>query len=189
MKIILASSSLYRRELLDRLDLEFETLAPAVDETPLENEPASQLAERLACLKARAIADRRAGALVIGSDQVAECQGRLLGKPGSKSRALEQLEFMRGCEVIFHTAVAVACDEILRCEVVPTVVQMRELSTEQLVRYIDRELPLDCAGSFKSERGGIALLQRMSSDDPTALVGLPLIASIRLLEQFGLQIP
>lgn len=189
MKIILASSSPYRRELLERLDLQFEALAPDVDETPLDQETAGQLAQRLACLKARTIAERHAGALVIGSDQVAECRGRLLGKPGSKSRALEQLEFMRGAEVIFHTAVAVARDQQVQCEVVPTVVQMRELSTEQLLRYIERELPLDCAGAFKSERGGIALLQRLSSDDPTALVGLPLIASIRLLEQFGLEIP
>lgn len=189
MKLILASSSAYRRELLARLDLPFEVLSPDVDETPEEGESAHDLAGRLARLKARTIAGRHPDALVIGSDQVAECRGRLLGKPLSRDRAKKQLQFMRGGPVIFHTAVALARDSQVISEVVPTQVQLRELEDAQLDRYIEREMPLDCAGAFKSERGGIALLERLSSDDPTALVGLPLIATIRLLERFGLQIP
>lgn len=189
MKLILASSSVYRRELLERLDLAFDVISPDVDETPLEGESASRLADRLARMKAAAIAERQADALVIGSDQVAECQGRLLGKPGSAARALAQLQSTRGKEMIFQTGVAVAHAQTVLSEVVPTRVRMRELSDSQLSRYLAREMPIDCAGAFKSERGGIALLESLSSDDPTALVGLPLIATIRLLGKFGLDLP
>jgi len=189
MKLILASSSTYRRELLARLELTFDVIAPDVDETPLERESASMLAERLARVKAAAIAERRADALVIGSDQVAECDGQLLGKPGSAARALAQLQSTRGKAMIFQTGVAVAHGRTVFSEVVPTRVRMRELSDIQLSRYVAREMPIDCAGAFKSERGGIALLESLSSDDPTALVGLPLIATIRLLGKFGLHLP
>ncbi len=189
MELILASSSVYRRQLLERLDLRFESISPDVDETPLQGEPAAALAERLACLKARTVARQRPGTLVIGSDQVAECRGRLLGKPGSEALALAQLQFMRGAEVSFQTAVAVARDETVHSEVVPTRVRLRELGDRQLERYIARERPIDCAGAFKSESGGIALLECIRSDDPTALIGLPLIATIRLLGKFGLDLP
>lgn len=189
MTLILASSSAYRRELLERLDLDFEAISPDVDETPLPGESASALAERLARRKAAAVAALHPEALVIGSDQVAECRGQLLGKPGSAERALAQLRSMRGRMVQFHTAVAVARGDVIRSEVVPTRVSMRDLDDHRLSRYIEREQPLDCAGAFKSERGGIALLDGLSSEDPTALIGLPLIATIRLLDQFGLHLP
>lgn len=187
-RIILASSSTYRRELLTRLGLAFEVESPEVDETPQPGEPAAELAERLARLKARTIAARIPNAVVIGSDQVAECHGRLLGKPGTPDRALQQLRGMQGAEVLFHTAVAVVNGAQCRTAVVPTRVRMRQLDDNQLLRYLRRETPLDCAGAFKSEALGIALLDSLTSDDPTALVGLPLIATIRLLESYGVQL-
>ncbi len=189
MPLILASSSPYRRALLQRLALDFEVLAPDIDETPRPGESASSLAERLARCKAAAVASQRPGALVIGSDQVAECRGQHLGKPETADRAMAQLQFMRGSDVVFHTAVAVARGNRMLSEVVATRVRLRKLSDSQLSRYIEREQPLDCAGAFKSECGGIALLESLSSDDPSALVGLPLIATIRLLEAFGLSLP
>lgn len=182
-RLILASSSPYRRELLTRLGLVFDTESPNVDETAQPGEKAAELARRLAELKARTVAAAAPGAVVIGSDQVAECQGRLLGKPGSEARALEQLRSMQGAEVVFQTAVAVVQGTECHCAVVPTRVQMRRLDDDQLRRYLLREAPFDCAGAFKSEALGIALLDSVRSDDPTALVGLPLIATIRLLEQ------
>lgn len=186
--LILASSSPYRRELLSRLGVDFRTESPDVDETPLPGESGPALAQRLAELKARTVAARHPRALVIGSDQVVECKGRLLAKPGSEARALEQLQSMQGAAVTFHTAVAVACGHECRSEQVPTRVRLRALSQEQLLRYLRREQPYDCAGAFKSEALGIALLAALSSDDPTALIGLPLIATIRLLESFDLDL-
>lgn len=184
-QLILASSSPYRRDLLSRLDLDFSTESPEVDESPLPGESGAVLARRLAELKARTVAARHPQSVVIGSDQVAECQGHLLGKPGSEARALEQLKAMQGNEVTFHTAVAVVCGSECRSAVVTTRVRLRELGDEQLLRYLRREQPYDCAGAFKSEALGIALLTSLSSDDPTALIGLPLIETIRLLESFG----
>ncbi len=182
-RVILASSSAYRRQLLARLGLTFETESPNVDESAQPGETAAELARRLAELKARTVASATPGAVVIGSDQVAECHGRLLGKPGSEARALEQLRGMQGAEVVFQTAVAVVHATECHSAVVPTRVRMRQLTDDQLRRYLHREAPFDCAGAFKSEALGIALLDSVRSEDPTALVGLPLIATIRLLEQ------
>lgn len=182
-RVILASSSAYRRELLARLGLTFETESPNVDERAQPGETAADLARRLAVLKAHTVASAAPGAVVIGSDQVAECHGRLLGKPGSEVRALEQLRGMQGAEVVFQTAVSVVHATECHSAVVPTHVRMRRLDDDQLRRYLHREAPFDCAGAFKSEALGIALLESVRSEDPTALVGLPLIATIRLLEQ------
>ncbi|MGY6554633.1 MAG: Maf family protein [Wenzhouxiangella sp.] len=187
-QLILASSSPYRRELLSRLGVDFHTESPEVDETPEAGESGAALAQRLAELKARTVAARHPQAIVIGSDQVAECKGRLLGKPGSEERALEQLKRMQGEEVTFHTAVCVIAGTACHTERVATRVRLRELSEAQLLRYLRREQPYDCAGAFKSEALGIALLASLSSDDPTALIGLPLIATIRLLERVGLDL-
>lgn len=187
-RVILASSSPYRRELLARLGLTFDTRSPDVDETPQPGESAAELAQRLAELKARTVAADAPTAIVIGSDQVAECHGRLLGKPGSEARALEQLRDMQGADVFFQTAVAVVHGRHCQSVVVPTRVRMRRLDDQRLLRYLQRETPFDCAGAFKSEALGIALLDSVRGDDPTALVGLPLIATIRLLESRGLEL-
>lgn len=187
--LILASSSVYRRELLERLGLSFLTLSPEVDETPLPGEGGAVLALRLARLKACTVAASHPQAIVIGSDQVAECDGQMLGKPGSEERALAQLKAMRGRLVIFYTAVALARGKHMVATLVPTEVRMRPLADACLARYVVRDRPIDCAGAFKSERAGIALAESMRSDDPTALIGLPLIATVRLLAEFGVELP
>nr|WP_041646489.1 Maf family nucleotide pyrophosphatase [Aromatoleum aromaticum]Q5P0E0.2 RecName: Full=7-methyl-GTP pyrophosphatase; Short=m(7)GTP pyrophosphatase [Aromatoleum aromaticum EbN1] len=190
-KLVLASTSAYRRLLLERFQLPFETARPDVDETPLPNEMPPDTANRLAVEKARAVAVRHPDALVIGSDQVAALNGEIFGKPGTVAAAIGQLQRMRGATVIFHTAVAVvnARTGQVRCENVPTRVKFRELSDDEIVRYVDKERPLDCAGSAKSEALGITLLDSLSGDDPTALVGLPLIALSRMLRAEGLLLP
>lgn len=187
--IVLASGSPYRAELLGRLGLEFSKLPPDVDETPLEGETGETLAGRLAQFKAAAVADRRPGAIVIGSDQVAECRGRLLGKPGERTRAIEQLLFCSGQEVVFHTAVVVRRDREWHSAALPTRVLMRTLERERIERYVDADRPLDCAGAMKSEALGISLAERITSDDPTALIGLPLTQVVRLLARFGIELP
>lgn len=187
--LILASSSRYRRELLERLQLPFTVQAPEIDESPLSGETPADLASRLARQKAGAIAKNTPEAIVIGSDQVVECEGRSLGKPGTAARAEEQLLLLQGRTVCFHTAVTVKQDSIEYSERVPTTVQMRRLTRQQVCRYVAAESPLDCAGAFKSEALGISLIKRLSSDDPTALVGLPLIATVRLLSRFGILLP
>lgn len=187
--LVLGSTSRYRRELLSRLGLPFEVDRPDVDETPRPGEAPAALADRLAESKARDVAARHPGACVIGSDQVAELGGRPLGKPGTRENAIAQLTAMSGAEVHFHTAVCVvhaACVEAARDL---TVVRFRPLSGEEIARYVDREQPLDCAGSFKSEGLGITLFEAIRTDDPTALVGLPLIATARLLRAAGLRLP
>ncbi|MFW5926492.1 MAG: Maf family protein [Wenzhouxiangella sp.] len=186
--LILASSSPYRRELLERLGLHFEVISPEVDEAAETAPDADTLSRRLALAKARAVAAEHPGAVVIGSDQVAECDGRRLGKPGSVERAVEQLEFTSGCEVTFHTAVAVLAGEFEECRGVPTRVRMRALTPQRIHAYVRADRPLNCAGALKSESLGIALARSMTSDDPTALVGLPLIATAELLERAGLTI-
>ncbi|TVS13172.1 MAG: septum formation protein Maf [Wenzhouxiangella sp.] len=187
--LILASSSRYRRQLLERLNLPFTAIAPEVDESATADETGGELAMRLAELKASTVAAAHPSALVIGSDQVAECGQRLLGKPGSSARALAQLESMQGRIVVFHTAVAVALGSRVFGELVPTAVRMRNLNRDTLRRYVDADDPIDCAGAFKSESMGVVLAEYMRSDDPTALVGLPLIATLRLLGKFGLELP
>ena len=186
--LILGSTSRYRRELLARLCLPFEVVPPQVDETPWPAEAPAALAERLALAKARDVAARHPAAVVIGSDQVAELDGAPIGKPGTRERAREQLAMMSGRCVVFHTAVAVARQDI-GCEAVrnvPVRVRFRDSSASSIERYLELEQPFDCAGSAKAEGLGIALLEAIDSDDPTALIGLPLIRTCELLRLAGL---
>lgn len=185
-ELVLASTSPYRRELLQRLRLPFQAVAPLVDETPQPAEQAQDLAVRLARAKALAVSARMPGAIVIGSDQVAICEGRLLGKPGDLARAVEQLRLMSGREVAFHTAVAVTDGTRTEEDVVVTRCHLRTLSDAEIEHYLHAEQPFDTAGSAKIESLGITLMQRVESDDPTALIGLPLIAVTRMLTSFGM---
>jgi len=191
MKLVLASTSSYRRMLLERFQLAFETASPQVDESPLSHETPPATANRLAIEKARAVAAQYPDALIIGSDQVAHMENEIFGKPGTSERAIAQLRRMSGQTVIFHTALAVLNTRSgrIRSESVPTRVKFRDLTDEEITRYVDKEQPLDCAGSAKSEGLGIALLDSLSGDDPTALIGLPLIALSRMLRAEGLQLP
>jgi septum formation protein len=189
--LILGSTSRYRRELLDRLRVPFDVVSPGVDETPLPQETPAALAQRLALAKAQAVADLHPEAWVIGSDQVADLHGHPLGKPGTHERAVAQLQQMSGQTVVFQTAVAVVCRDtgFARCELAPVRVVFRTLSLDQIERYLRAETPYDCAGSAKSEGLGITLLERIDNDDPTALVGLPLIRTVGLLRAAGLALP
>lgn len=189
--LILGSTSRYRRELLQRLGLTFEVVAPEVDETPLLGEAPRALALRLASAKAQAVAAQHPQALVIGSDQVADLAGEPLGKPGSHERAVQQLTRMSGQSVVFHTAVTVACQAsgFAQTDLAPVRVRFRPLSPGEIERYLRAEQPYDCAGSAKSEGLGIALLDAIESDDPTALVGLPLIRVCRMLRAAGMVLP
>jgi septum formation protein len=190
-RLILASSSAYRRELLARLRLPFEAIAPHIDEAPLAGEAPPATAMRLARAKAAAIAAREPGALVIGSDQVATLDGEQIGKPGSHEAALAQLRKMRGREVVFHTALCLwdgrVADPARAAQVqdVRVVVAFRDLPDAQLDAYLRIEQPYDCAGSAKNEGLGIALLERIDNSDPTALTGLPLIALTTMLRKAG----
>jgi septum formation protein len=189
-QIILASTSVYRRQLLERLRLPFTVIASQVDEAALPNEGPEPLARRLALAKAQAVATQHPECLVIGSDQVAELDGEALGKPGTHARAVAQLRRMRGQTVIFQTAVAVVCQAtgFAQTELAAVSVQFRNLTDDQIEHYLLAEQPYDCAGSAKSEGLGIALLARIDNDDPTALVGLPLIRTCHLLEAAGLAV-
>ncbi|MBP8923563.1 MAG: septum formation inhibitor Maf [Thauera sp.] len=191
MKLVLASTSAYRKMLLERLHLPFDTDRPETDETPLPGEAPAATAERLAAEKARAVAGRWPDALVIGSDQVAHLGDEVFGKPGTEARAIAQLQRMRGQTVVFHTALAVLNTRTghLQVEVIPTQVRFRNLSDDEIRRYVAKEQPLDCAGSAKSEGLGITLLDAMPGEDPTALIGLPLIALSRMLRAEGLELP
>ena len=186
--LILASTSRYRRELLQRLRLPFEVMAPQVDETPLPGETPAALAQRLALAKAQAVAALRPDAIVIGSDQVADLDGQPIGKPHTHERAVAQLQGMRGRRVIFQTAVAVVRADRGYAQglLAPVAVSFRSLSDAEIEHYLRTEKPYDCAGSAKCETLGIALLDAIDSDDPTALVGLPLIRTCRLLREAGL---
>jgi septum formation protein len=185
--LVLGSTSRYRAELLRRLGLGFEQAAPDVDETPLPGETPEQIARRLALAKARAVATRFPNAVVIGSDQVADLAGTPLGKPGTHERAVLQLRAMRGQTVVFQTALAVVCLEtgFEQADLAAVKVVFRDLSDDEIEHYLRAEQPYDCAGSAKSEGLGIALLERIDNDDPTALVGLPLIRTCRLLRAAG----
>ena len=189
-KLILGSTSPYRRELLERLRLPFEVAAPDVDESPQSGETPKQLACRLAMAKARAVAAQFPACVVIGSDQVAELDGQALGKPGNHARALAQLQQMRGKSVIFQTAVAVVCLEtgFAQMDLAQVKVSFRQLSDTEIDAYLRAETPYDCAGSAKSEGLGIALLESIDSDDPTALVGLPLIRTCRMIQAAGIKV-
>jgi septum formation protein len=186
--LILGSTSPYRRELLQRLRLPFEVVRPEVDETPHAGELPVALAQRLAMEKALAVARQHPQAVVIGSDQVADLDGEPLGKPGTHERAVAQLQRMRGHTVVFQTAVAVVCIESGFAEqaLAQVKVQFRQLSDAAIETYLRAEEPYDCAGSAKSEGLGIALLERIDNQDPSALVGLPLIHTCRLLRAAGL---
>jgi len=186
-RLILASSSAYRRELLGRLRLPFEAIAPHIDETPLPDEAPQDTALRLAREKAAAIARLHPGALVIGSDQVATLDGTQIGKPGDHARALDQLRTMRGRRVVFHTALCLWDGRTGSCEVenVQVFVTFRDLPDAELDAYLHIEQPYDCAGSAKNEGLGIALLERIDSSDPSALTGLPLIALTGMLRRAG----
>lgn len=187
--LVLASTSRYRRELLARLRLDFEVARPDVDESAFPAESPADLAQRLALAKAFAIAAEMPRAWVIGSDQVADLDGRALGKSGGRAAAIEQLQAMSGRAVAFHTAVCVMRAGIHFAEIDTTLVRFRSLDPAEIERYVDAERPFDCAGSFKSEGLGIALFDAIESQDPTALVGLPLIATARLLRQAGYALP
>ena len=186
--LILASTSRYRRELLERLRLPFEVHAPDVDETPRPGEPPAALAQRLALAKAQAVSVRFPEAVVIGSDQVADLDGTPVGKPGAHDRAVAQLRAMRGRRVVFQTAVAVirASTGYVGAALAPVTVRFRALDDAEIEHYLTTEKPYDCAGSAKAEALGIALLETIDSDDPTALTGLPLIRTCALLRAAGI---
>ena len=187
--LILASTSVYRQELLKRLRIPFDVISPKVDETPLAGESTLDLALRLAHAKAQAVATQFPDAWVIGSDQVADLCGAAIGKPGNFDRALAQLQLMRGQTVTFHTALCLMKGASQATVCVPTEVTFRKLPNDVLENYLHTEEPYDCAGSAKSEGLGISLLEAIKSDDPTALIGLPLIALTGLLRDAGFMIP
>ena len=188
--VVLGSTSRYRRELMERLRVPFTVAAPHVDETPLPGEAPKALALRLALAKAQAVAALHPEAVVIGSDQVADLAGQPLGKPGEHDRAVAQLRQMRGQTVIFQTALAVVClaTGFEQVDLAEVRVVFRDLSDEDIEAYLQAEKPYDCAGSAKSEGLGIALLESIDNDDPTALIGLPLIRTARLLRQAGVKL-
>ncbi len=188
--LILGSTSRYRKELLGRLGVPFCTDSPQVDETPRPDERPADLARRLALEKAREVAQRHPDAVVIGSDQVADLHGEPLGKPGTHERAVTQLRRMRGQTVVFQTAVAVVCHAtgFEQIDLAPVAVVFRDLGDAEIEHYLRTEQPYDCAGSAKSEGLGIALLERIDNDDPTALVGLPLIRTCRMIRAAGVPV-
>jgi len=190
MKLILASSSPYRRELLERLKIPFEVIAPDVDEAPRPGENPSALVERLSIEKAQKIADGKPGTLVIGSDQVAVYNGSIVGKPHSHDKAVEQLRSASGRAVTLYTGLALvnADTQCVQHEVIPYRVTFRTLTDAQIESYLRKEQPYSCAGSVRSEGLGIALLERFEGDDPNTLIGLPLIRLVRMLENEGIEI-
>jgi septum formation protein len=189
-RIVLASTSPYRRALLERLRLPFEVKASSVDETPLPGETARDIALRLAQAKARAVAPSSPAALVIGCDQVAALAGTCLGKPGNHANAVAQLKAMRGKTVLFHTALALFNTEsaVMQTAEVPTTVHFRRYSDSEIERYLELERPYDCAGSAKIEGLGIVLVERVNCDDPSALIGLPLVQLADMLRREGVSI-
>ncbi|MCB1957947.1 MAG: septum formation inhibitor Maf [Rhodocyclaceae bacterium] len=189
--LVLASTSVYRKALLERFGLPFVTDRPDVDETPLLGESPPSTAERLAEAKARAVAGRHPDALIIGSDQVAHIGDETFGKPGTEARAIAQLTRMSGETVVFHTALCLlnAATGRVQLRAVPTEVRFRTLTRGEIERYVTVERPLDCAGSAKSEGLGITLLDALRGDDPNALVGLPLIALAQMLRAEGIALP
>ncbi len=190
-RLVLASTSRYRRELLQRLNIAFETVAPAVEESPVAGETPPKLAVRLACTKAQAVQTANPDALIIGCDQVAIVGDTLLNKPGDHASAVHQLRLIRGKAVAFFTALCLVNARTSRCQsaVVPVTVRMRDYSDAQIERYLQAEQPYDCAGSARIESLGIALVARIEGDDPTALIGLPLIALCDMLRAEGIDLP
>ncbi len=190
LKLILASSSPYRRELLERLRIPFEVMPPELDETPRAGETPQQLTERLAIAKARKIAESGRDALIIGSDQVAVYNGAIVGKPHTHDRAVEQLRAASGKTVTLYTGLALvnAATGRTQCEVIPYRVTFRPLTDELIESYLRKEQPYACAGSVRSEGLGIALLEKFEGDDPNTLIGLPLIRLVRMLENEGVRV-
>jgi septum formation protein len=190
MQLVLASTSPYRRDLLARLGVPFETAAPDVDETPLSGESPDATARRLSLLKARAVAEKYPDALIIGSDQVALLEGRQLGKPGSFEKAMAQLKAMRGKTLEFHTALTLlnARTGHVQTTVVPVRLVMRDYTDAQIQAYLRKDQPYNCCGSARSESLGIALIARYETEDPNALVGLPLIKLTEMLANEGLDV-
>ena len=190
-RLVLASTSPFRRELLARLQIPFEIADPETDESALGGERPEATAKRLAEVKARAVAPRYPNALIIGSDQVAASNGQCFGKPGSRENAIAQLRLMRGKEVIFHTGLCLLDSATDRAQVccIDTHVGFRDLSDAEIESYLDKEDALNCAGSAKSEALGISLLSYLRGDDPNALIGLPLIALCNMLRAEGLALP
>jgi septum formation protein len=188
--LVLGSTSVYRRELLSRLRVPFAVEPPHVDEDPLPGEAPADLARRLAAAKAAAVASLHPAAVVIGSDQVADLDGEPLGKPGNHANAIAQLRRMSGRTVVFQTALTVMCQEsgFVQHDLAPVRVRFRALQDDEIEAYLRAEQPYDCAGSAKSEGLGIALLEAIDSDDPTALVGLPLIRTCRMLRAAGVRV-
>ncbi len=184
--LILASGSVYRRQMLTRLDLDFDVIPANIDESARPGEGGQALAERLSLEKALAVAGNYPEAVVIGADQVAECGDRLLGKPGTAERAREQLALVSGQTVVFHSAMTMVRGTQRAQAVVPTTLKMRELSPQRIAAYVARDKPFDCAGAMRSESFGVAMVESIESDDPTALIGLPLIRCVQMLEQFGI---
>ena len=188
--LILASSSEYRRQLLQKLQIPFTSIAPKIDETAHPDEKPHETALRLAQEKARKIGSEYPHALIIGCDQVATLDGEQLGKPGNHQNATKQLHKMRGREVTFHSALCLynAATDTMQAQVVPYLVRFRVLTDEQIENYLAKEQPYQCAGSAKSEGLGIALMERMLGDDPNALIGLPLIKLITMLENENISV-
>lgn len=189
-QIILASSSPFRKELLHRLGLPFSVIAPQADETPLPGESAEQLVARLASVKAHTIVQQHSHALIIGSDQVAILEGEIIGKPGDHHTAVQQLTKASGKRMEFLTGLCLlnSATHRMQVDVIPFSVVFRVLSAAQIERYLRHEQPYNCAGSFKSEGLGIALFDKLEGDDPTALIGLPLISLVRMLEQENMHV-
>ncbi len=189
-ELILGSTSIYRRELLERLKIPFRVEAPDIDETPLVNETPQQLVERLSIEKARFVARNNPGSLVIGSDQVAVHGGKIVGKPHTHEKAMQQLREANGQEIVLYTGLSLVNADTgeSQTEVIPFHVVFRKLTEQQLENYLHKEQPYHCAGSVKSEGLGIALLERFDGEDPNTLIGLPLIRLVRMLEHFGVSV-
>ena len=189
MPLVLASVSPYRAALLDRFGLPFETRTSNFDETPLDRESPDALVRRLSLGKAQTVAQARPSAFIIGADQVAVLGDRILGKPETRERAIAQLEEMSGREVHFLSGLALVGPGLQRVDVVPTVLEFRNLTADEIERYVKHDAPLDCAGAIRSEGLGVALLERLSGDDPSALIGLPLIRLAQWLRDVGFDLP
>jgi len=190
MKLVLASSSPYRQKLLQQLQLQFEAISPDVDETPLPDETPVELVQRLAIAKARAVADTCTDCLVIGSDQVAVHDDEIVGKPRDHDDAVRQLQYASGKSITLHTGLALINSKTnsVQSEAVPFTIHFRDLTLDQIENYLKKDQPYSCAGSVKSESLGVALFERFDGDDPNALIGLPLIRLVRMLEKEGVTV-